>query len=163
MIFMVDLRKETESQENMEAWMSEALLPTSTLYQGGVIPSLKGRYVNCSLEEGWVEVAFDVLEWELNPEGGLHGGIIAAQFDTAFGLLTHYYAKQNMITTVQLAVNYLKPILPGDCIHYRIKANSRGRTLVSVTGEAFLEREHILAATGSGTFMILNKVFDRTI
>lgn len=160
---MVDLRKETESQENMEEWMATALLPTSALYQNGLVPSLKGRYVNCSLEDGRVEVAFDVLDWQTNPEGGQHGGIIAAQFDTSFGLLSHYYAKQNMVTTVQLAVNYLKPILPGDCVHYKIKSNSRGRTIISLTGEAYLERGNILAATGTATFMILNKVFEQTI
>ena len=160
---MVDLRKETESQENMEAWMAEVLDMPSALYQTGFVPRLEAHYMDCSLEDGWVEVVFDVLEWEINPEGGLHGGIIAAQFDMTFALLSHYYAKQNMVTTVQLAINYLKPILPADRVHYRIKTNFRGRRLISMTGEAHLERAYILAATGTATFMILDKMFDRTI
>lgn len=160
---MVILRKETESQENMEAWFPHILRPDSPLYGEGIIPKLYPEYVSCSLREKQAEFAFEVQEWQLNPEKGLHGGIIATQFDASFGILVHYFAKQNMVTTVQLAVNYLKPVLQGDKVHYKVKANSRGRTLVSLTGEAYLERDHILAATATATFMILDKVFEKEI
>ncbi len=34
------------------------------------------QLVDCSREEGFVEFAFDVKEWCLNPYNGVHGGAI---------------------------------------------------------------------------------------
>lgn len=160
---MQPLSKETESQKNMEEWFVKILMPDSVLYGEGIIPKMHPEYISCSLQGKWAEFAFKIQDWQLNPGKNLHGGVIATQFDTSFGILVRYFAKQNLVTTVQLAINYLKPILPKDKVHYRVKANSRGKTLVSLTGEAYLERENILAATATATFMILDKVYEKEV
>ena len=93
-------------------------------------------------------------EWELNPQGSMHGGLLCAAFDNAFGMITHYFAEDNFITTVDLATRFLKPIPMGSELTITVKVRSNGRTLVSLTGEAYVNQE-LLAATSSSTFMIL--------
>lgn len=154
---MVILKDGVSSQENMQGWISQLSDPEFPIAKAGLLSLLKPRFISCSFEQKMLEIALDVKEWELNPEGGLHGGIIVTGFDVSFGLLCHYFAKQRMVSTVNITTTFLKPIRSDDTVHYRAHVTSLGRTLVSMTAEARLERDDILAATGTATFMILNK------
>lgn len=58
------------------------------------------------------EVAFAVREDMLNPQGSLHGGIIAAALDVSMGHLI------NRVTggpglTLEMKVSYMRPAMPG--------------------------------------------------
>lgn len=147
----------------MEQWFSQLGDPENPISSHGVLELLAPRFVSCDFAKREACVAFDVLEWELNPGGSLHGGIIVTGFDVSFGLLCHYYAKQHMVTTVNLTTTYLKPILPGDTVYYHVKITSLGRTLISMTAEARLTRGNLLAATATSTFMKLDKTFANPI
>lgn len=160
---MITLKDEISSQENMEAWLSQLGHPDNPISNKGVLVHLKPRFVSCDFENRDACIAFDVLDWELNPGGSLHGGIIITGFDVAFGLTCHYYAKQHMISTVNLTTTFLKPILPGDTVNYHVHITSLGRTLISMTAEARLSRGNILAATATSTFMKLDKTFAHPI
>lgn len=152
-----------ESQENMEAWVQKALAPDSKLYRGGIIPRLKPQYVGCNYKEKSLTIAYDVEEWEMNPENAMHGGIIVTSIDTAFGVLCHYFAQQNMVTTVTISTTYLKQIMLHDRIFVTVKATSIGRNLISMTAEVHTKRDNLLAATANTTFMILRHEFPDTI
>ena len=156
---MITLKDEISSQENMEAWLSQVGLPDCPISSEGVLAMLKPRFVSCDFEEQSACFAFDVYDWELNPEGNLHGGIISTGFDVSCGLLCHYFAKQRMVSTVTLSTTYLKPVRPDDTVLYRVKIVSLGHTLVSLTGEAWVKDRNVLAATCTTTFMILKKTF----
>ena len=156
---MILLKDEISSQENMEAWLSQLGHPDNRISNRGLLEQLKPKFVSCDFEKREACIAFDVYDWELNPGGSLHGGIIVAGFDIACGLTCHYYAKQHMITTVNLTTTFLKPVLPGDTVNYHIKVTSLGSTLISLTAEARLSRGNILAATASVTFMKLDRTF----
>lgn len=156
---MITLKDEISSQENMEAWLSQLGKPGNRISEHGLVAEVKPRFISCDFAQREACIAFDVYDWELNPGGSLHGGIIVTGFDMACGLLCHYYAKQHMINTVNLTTTFLKPVLPGDTIYYHAKITSLGRTLMSVTAEARLARGDILAATASVTFMKLDKTF----
>lgn len=160
---MITLKDEISSQENMEAWLSQLGHPDNPISNKGVLVHLKPRFVSCDFENRDACIAFDVLDWELNPGGTLHGGIIVTGFDVAFGLTCHYYAKQHMISTINLTTTFLKPILPGDTVKYHVHITSLGRTLISMTAEARLSRGNILAATATSTFMKLDKTFAHPI
>lgn len=160
---MITLREGVNTQEDMEGWLSQLGTPDFPMSSEGVLELLEPRLVACQCEEKTVTFAFPVKEWELNPEGGLHGGIIVTGFDVSFGLLCHYFAKQQMVTTINIATNFLKPILPTDEVHYHVRIVSHGRTIISMVGEARLKRDNILAATASATFMILRKKFETLI
>ena len=145
------------NQEDMTAWFLKLNAPDFFMKKNGVLPLLDPKFKACHFEEKELTLSFQVKDWELNPEGGLHGGIIVTGFDMSFGLLCHYFEKPNMVCTINLSTTFLKPILPKDTVHYQVRIISYGKTMVSMTGEARLERDNILAATATTTFMVLDK------
>ena len=92
-------------------------------------------FVRCNYEEKSLTIGYDVAEWELNPQGVMHGGMITTAFDNAFGILTHFFAQESFITTVELGVHFHKPVYLGDKIEITVKSNHLGRTLAGYTGE----------------------------
>lgn len=154
------LSDEKSNQADMETWFQQLNDPDFPLRkQVGILSLMDPQFTSCDFAEKALVLTFAVQEWELNPEGGLHGGIIVTGFDMSFGLLCHYFAKQHMICTVNLSTTFLKPVQPDDTIHYQVHIVSHGRTLISMIGEAWLERDHILAATATTTFMVLDQMF----
>ena len=122
-------------------------------------------FIRCNYEEKSLTIGYDVAEWELNPQGVMHGGMITTAFDNAFGILTHFFAQESFITTVELGVHFHKPVYLGDKIEIAVKANHLGRTLAGYTGELrAVNRDIILAASATTTFIILNgktsEIFD---
>ena len=148
----LDLKRE---QEIMEKTLKHITSYSKSQGKSGVIEMMQPKYIGCNYEAKEISVMFHVEEWELNPQGSMHGGLVSTAFDTTYGILTHYLAKDYFITTVDLSTRYLKPIPLGGDLIIKAKACSVGRTLVSLTAEGYLAGQNILAATSSSTFMIL--------
>ncbi len=144
------------SQAHMEQWLRTMTSPASPIPAHGVIPKLKPAFVACGFEEGTLEMAYPVLDWELNSQGILHGGVLSTALDTSLGMLCHYYTYPHVLTTVTMHATFLKPIPPGDSFHIHAKLVSFGGTLATVTGEVVLEREKTLAAACTATFKVLH-------
>lgn len=160
---MIYLTEEHSSQEEMLAWLKQLENPEFGLVKDSVLQLLQPKVVSCDYENRTAEFAFAVQEWQLNPEKGLHGGILVTGFDVSFGLLCHYYAKQHMVSTITIDTTFLKPIQPTDVIHFKVKMTHKGRTVYHLTGEAWLERDNILAATSTSAFMRLEQTFEKQI
>ena len=160
---MIQLTEEISSQENMTAWLSQVENPESSMVRDSVLSLLQPRLVSCDFENCSAEFLFRVQDWQLNPEKGLHGGILVTGFDVSFGLLCHYFAKQHMVSTISINTTFLKPICPTDVIHYRVRITHLGHTVYQLVGEAYLEREDILAATASASFIKLQQTFEEPI
>ena len=147
----------TETQQDMENWFKRCICPDSYIFRKGVIKKMNPLFVSCSYEQKTLTLEFTVQNWQLNPEGILHGGVLVTAFDTTFGLLCHYYAKQNMINTIEISTTFLKPV-PADCKYkITVKANHVGKTITSMTAEAYTE--NLLLATASTSFMRLEQKF----
>ncbi|MBQ3567773.1 MAG: PaaI family thioesterase [Anaerotignum sp.] len=161
----ITLTDDINSQENMEQWLSQLGHPDNPISNNGVLEHLVPHFVSCDFANREATIGFEALEWELNPGGSLHGGIIMTCFDVSFGLTCHYFAKQHMVTTVNLTTTFLKPVLLGDMVHYHVKVTNLGRTLISLTAEATTMRngKEILVGTATATFMKLAKTFERPI
>lgn len=160
---MIQLTEEISSQENMQAWLSQVENPESTIVRNNIISLLQLGLVSCDFENRSAEFLFRVQDWQLNPEKGLHGGILVTGFDISFGLLCHYFAKQHMVSTISINTTFLKPIRPTDVIHFRVRITHLGHTVYQLVGEAYLERENILAATSSASFIKLHQTFEQPI
>ena len=162
---LITLKDGINSQENMEQWLSQLGHPDNPISNNGVLARLKPQFVSCDFANREATIAFEALAWELNPGGSLHGGVLMTCFDVSFSLTLHYFAKQNMITTVNLTTTFLKPILLGDVVHYKVKITHLGRTLSSMTAEGWVHRngKDILVGTATSTFMKMDKKFERDI
>jgi uncharacterized protein (TIGR00369 family) len=90
----------------------------------------------------------------LNTAEGLHGGVHATIADAAVGIaVSNHFRGRRKATTVELKVNYLRPILDG-----KIVARSRllraGNTLCTGYVEMF-DAHRRLSAIATVTYMLL--------
>lgn len=90
---------------------------------------------------------------KLNLLGTLHGGVTATLIDAAAGIAIIGFLGGRPATTVELKVNYLRPVTHGK-VHARSRIIKLGRTLAFATVE--VKDSHArLVATGSATYMVL--------
>ncbi len=148
-----------ETQKDMEYWFQKVLEPEAYVLKRGIVASMNPKFVQCSYEQKTLTIEFVVQQWQLNPEGILHGGMLVTAFDTVFGLLCHYYSKQNMINTIEISTTFLKPVPENSKYCITVKANHVGRTITSMTAEARSCETNVLLATASTSFMRLEQKF----
>jgi uncharacterized protein (TIGR00369 family) len=78
----------------------------------GVIRTLGGGID--SVEEGRVVFWLDPDDRHTNPMGTMHGGVLATLLDSAMGCAVQSALPEGVAyTTLQLAVSYVRPVLPG--------------------------------------------------
>jgi uncharacterized protein (TIGR00369 family) len=95
-----------------------------------------------SYEDDACTVAFDIKDFMFNPQGSVHGGIIALAMDVSMGHLLK--KKQGAATTLEMKVQYLRPVLAG-----RVRATGRflrqGRSASFLESRMLDESEKVLA------------------
>ena len=96
------------------------------------------------------QVAFDVADFMLNPQGTLHGGMLATALDIAMGHLINHHAGPG--TTLEMKIQYLAPVRTGRVV-CRGEALRRGGTWF-LRAEA-REAEGTLIAFATSTWKIL--------
>lgn len=144
------------SQTHMETWFANLLAADAPRLRQGLIARLQPRLLSCDYAAMETVMAYDVLDWELNVVKQLHNGIISTGFDTSMGMLCHYYASPNVLTTVTLSTTYLKEIPQKQTLQYQSKIKSLGRSLITLESKAFVGEEQEPSATATATFKILH-------
>ncbi len=83
-----------------------------------------------SFEDETCIVAFVVRDYMFNPQGSLHGGIVAVALDVSMGHLIHHVAGEGGLT-LEMKVQYMRPARAGAvrCVGSFLK---RGRSLSSM-------------------------------
>ena len=112
-------------------------------------------YLDCNIEEKWIELGFDVGEWSKNPSGDVHGGVICSLFDTATGMGAVALTQKN-VTTTDISVSFLKPF-SGTQYVFHIDYNNVGRRMVRAIGKAYDRQSGKLCATSMSSFMIVGE------
>ena len=106
------------------------------------------------IEEGVATVEFEAGPQHANPMGTRHGGILCDIADAAMGLAyASSLAEGESFTTLELKINFLKPIWNGKLIAKGRIAKS-GRTIGLVECDV-LDEEGKLVARASSTCMTL--------
>ncbi|MCF6096876.1 PaaI family thioesterase [Thermovorax subterraneus] len=88
----------------------------------------------------------------LNIMGILHGGVSAALCDTAMGISVRTFGKTSV--TVELKINYLIPINPGEKVKAYGKVIKLGENICVAESE-IINEENKVAAKSLGTYFIL--------
>ncbi|WP_107038876.1 PaaI family thioesterase [Brumimicrobium mesophilum] len=105
------------------------------------------------LGEGEVKYLLEIKEKHLATPIAAHGGVVAGLIDGTLGVAALTVAGQNnnVVSTVELQVNFLKPIKLGDKLTSIGKVISAGKRLLYVEA-AVTNGKGILVAKASGTF-----------
>jgi uncharacterized protein (TIGR00369 family) len=98
------------------------------------------------------EVSFDAADFLFNPQGTLHGGILATALDIAMGHLIHAQAGPG--TTLEMKIQYLAPVRGGRVV-CRGEALRRGGTWF-LRAEA-RDPQGALVAFATSTWRLLRK------
>ncbi|RFC53775.1 PaaI family thioesterase [Brumimicrobium aurantiacum] len=115
-----------------------------------------GTYLEMDLEvlkEGEAKYIIEIKEKHLATPIAAHGGVVAAVIDGTLGVAALTVAGQNdnVVSTVELHVNYLKPVRLGDVLTSVGKVVSAGKRLLYVEA-AVTNQDNVLVAKASGTF-----------
>lgn len=83
--------------------------------------------------EDWCEVSFEVVEPLFNPQGSLHGGVLATALDISMGHLLNRRAGPG--ATLEMKVQYFAPVRAGR-VQCRARFLKLGRKLFFLQSEA---------------------------
>ena len=121
---------------------------------------LNGRldihFVSCSAEEMTAEFSFNEEDWERNPYGGLHGGMVATVLDSCMGTAAGIFSGKPA-STVSLNVQYLKPAMGK---HYRVLVSFPhvGRRIIHARGELRDAESGAGCASAEAVFTVREKL-----
>jgi uncharacterized protein (TIGR00369 family) len=91
------------------------------------------------VDEGVGRVVLDAGEDHVNPNGTVHGGVLATMLDVAMGTAVAAVGGDSPVT-VSLTVTYLAPGRPGQLVA-DAKVRKRGKRLIVVEGEVTQDGE----------------------
>lgn len=95
--------------------------------QGNFYSDFPMEYKDCSFEDGWVEFTHKADEFDTNRYGTVHGGVLGLYLDTAMGLAAYETGTGNPAPTMDLHINYLRPMHPGDELVIRAEVMSAAK------------------------------------
>jgi len=114
-------------------------------------------------EQGTARLEYNISERHANTMGTVHGGMLCILADTAMGVAFFTLLEdQESLTTLELKINYLKPIWKGKLIA-TAKVVKRGKTTGLVECDILDENDQLIARSSS-TFMAIsgNQALNRT-
>lgn len=114
------------------------------------------KAVRVSREKHTAEVALDIRSDHLSPAGRVHGGVISALFDYACGAAVFStLGPKDFCSTVELKVQYFKPIELGDRLRGVTRVVFRGKRLCAVHGFLYKRGLKEPVAMVSATFNVV--------
>jgi len=103
---------------------------------------------------GVITYKMTILEKHLSSPDTAHGGVIAGFMDCVLGVaaLSEAVHTQNLTSTVEFKINYIRPVKLGEEIIGSGKVIHRGKSLIISSGEIRNAKTQELVAMGQGTF-----------
>jgi len=108
------------------------------------------------IKKGWAQIRLPFSEKLANGIGVMHGGAIFSPADSAVGMaLVGLIDKDENISTLEMKINYLKPLTAGDIIA-EAKIVHRG-TMTAIGDVEVKDEKGNLIAKGLATYAITKK------
>jgi uncharacterized protein (TIGR00369 family) len=102
-----------------------------------------------------VTISCDIRPELLNASGVVHGGVTASIADSAVGIATVRHYKGRPVATVELKINYFRPIPPKGVVYARARLLRTGSTL-SIGQVEIRDAKRNLAAVAIATYILLD-------
>ncbi|MDR1387901.1 MAG: PaaI family thioesterase [Propionibacteriaceae bacterium] len=98
----------------------------------------------------------EITAEHLNPNGGVHGGVIATLVDTAMGVAArHRLGDGRHVVTVSLTINFLNPAVVGDVLLITPTVSRVGSRLIFTGAEVVRSSDRTIIAQAIGSFAII--------
>ncbi|MFA5574908.1 MAG: PaaI family thioesterase [Brumimicrobium sp.] len=115
-----------------------------------------GKFLDMKLEipkDGEAIYTIEIQEKHLATPIAAHGGVVAGVIDGTMGVaaLTIAGKTNRVVSTVDLRVNYLKPVVLGDTLTSKGEVLSAGKRLIYVEATV-TNQDDVLVAKASGIF-----------
>lgn len=115
---------------------------------------IKPHFIECDEASMRVTLGFPAMEWEKNPNGVIHGGMMATMIDTAIGITT-IAVTETLTPTINLQISYLRPCPADGTVAVRSYITMLGGSVIHTRAEAYDTREpEKLVATAEGAYRL---------
>lgn len=138
--------------ENFPAILKQRIALVNAGAPGSIGEMMDFRVTNWDAEQQEVTMTCRTFPWMRNYAGTLHGGMCATIVDQAMGFVSNaLMGGQAVVPTVQLSVNYHRPLTPGGEAIVTVRLVSQTRSLVTLESRAYNKatpEKLCLSATG---------------
>ena len=111
-----------------------------------------------ALAPGESFLVLPVEECHINPQNVAHGGVAFSIVDTAMGMAIRTY--NTVGATVEININYLRPVMLGDIIYSTGKVIDLGKKLIVVQGDVTNHKGEQVAVARSTYYNLGTKLVD---
>ncbi len=104
------------------------------------------------------ESKLTIVKNHLSPAGRVHGGVISALFDVTFGAAVFStMSAADLASTIEIKVNYLRPIELGDRLRLRARVVFQGKRICVLEGFLYVNGKREPTAMASGSFNVVRR------
>ncbi len=122
---------------NLEAKLRRRIAENAEVVPGSIGDRLQFRLLSCEEDKGEYCLSCQTEPWMTNFVGTLHGGIGATIADQAMGIVSYSLKSgEGMAPTIQLSVDYHRPLHPGEEVIVKVRVVTATRSLMKLTAEA---------------------------
>ena len=109
-------------------------------------------FQSCSAEGRFLELSHQMADWELNVMGTMQGGLLSFLLDANMAIACRAYTGDRMTPTLDIHVNFLRPVKQGATVYTRATVLHVGRSVVNLSAELWTEDRERLCATATAVF-----------
>lgn len=123
--------------ENFEQILQARIALVSREAPGSIGDMMDYRVLGWDSEKQEATMTCKTLPWMRNFAGTLHGGLCATVVDQAMGFVSNALRGGHaVVPTVQLSVNYHRPLTPGKQVLVKVRVESATRRFLTLTAQA---------------------------
>lgn len=101
-----------------------------------------------------VVLKFPVEQWQLNPMGGMHGGMIATAIDITMGCAAYTFSDAQNTPTINLNIQYIRPVLAIKPLYVKAVIDHVGGRIMQVHGIGWQDKEQIPCVSVIASFIV---------
>ena len=139
---------------NLEEVVRRRIAQISEAVPGSIGDMMHFELISCDGEKGDFTMTCRTEPWMRNFAGTLHGGMCATILDQAMGFVSYCMKPgEGTAPTVQIEVDYHRPLMPGEDVIVKVHVVSATRSLMNLTAEATqASHPEKICLSGSGIY-----------
>lgn len=139
---------------SMEEIVRRRIAQITAEVPGSIGDMMHFQLLECNPDKGDYTMSCQTAPWMRNFAGTLHGGMCATILDQAMGFISYCIKPgEGGAPTVQLEVDYHRPIIPGEDVIVKVHVVTATRSLMNLTAEAMqMSHPEKICLSGSGIY-----------